>query len=145
MQTNDKVEIPANHKRSLSVTAHHIENSINDVEDLLTNKRQSTLTEKIIKNLNDNDRQEILKLTKLVREKNEKMFNDLNLNKNDLFEDRIVRSRVGHIWTILCDSTPAGMKGYGDLSEAEAKLISAHVNDLLNTVNEIQSIIFGNT
>ena len=145
MQHNEKIEIPGNHKRSLSVTAHHLENSINDVEDILTNKRQDTLTEKIIKNLNENERQEILKLTKLVREKNERMFKELELNKNDLFEDRIVRSRIGHIWTLLCDSTPQSLKGYGNLSEAQSKLISTHIDDLLQTVNEIQSIIFRNS
>ena len=144
MHTDEKAELPDNHRRSLSVTVHHLENSINDVEDLLTNKRQNTLIEEIIKNLNDDERQEILRLTKLVREKNERMFKELGLNKNDLFEGRIVRSRIGHIWTLLCDSTPESLKGYADLSEAEAKLISAHIDDLLQTVNEIQSIIFRN-
>lgn len=145
MQTDEKIVLPDNHKRSLSVTAHHLENSINDVEDLLTNKRQNTLTEKIIKNLNNIERQEILKLTKLVREKNERMFKELELNKNDLFEDRIVRSRIGHIWTLLCDSTPESLKGYGNLSEAQSKLISTYIDDLLQTVNEIQSVISRNT
>ncbi len=142
MNPNEKVEIPDNHKRSLSVTAHHIENSVDDIEDLLTDKRHDMLTEKIIKNLNNDDRREILRLIKLVREKNEKMFSELELNENKLFEDRILRSRIGHIWTLLCDSTPEALKGYGDLSDAQAKLISVRVNDLLKTVNEIQSIIF---
>ena len=82
MSKNDKISITANHKRSLSVTSHHIENSINDIEKILTNNHGNNLTEKFIKNMNEETRKEILKLMGKVRRKNEKMFNELKLHSS---------------------------------------------------------------
>ena len=142
MSKSERMRIPANHRRSLSVTAHHIENSIDELEELLNNKRQNKVTEKIIKNVNCNERNKILHLINRVRKQNEEMFYDLDLNSNQVYEDRILRSRIGHIWTLLCDSTPKSLRGYGETNELQSELIDKHVNNLLKTINEIQSIIF---
>jgi len=135
------INIPDNHKRSLSVTARHIESSIDDIEELLTKKRHDSVTEKVIANMTQEKREQILQLTKVLREKNQIMFNDLQLNGNVFYEDRIVRSRVSHIWTLLCDSTAEALKGYGDVTTEQAEIINRHVNSLLETINIIQSII----
>lgn len=145
MPDQPKVSIPDNHKRSLSVVAHNIENSINDIENLLTTDQQNKLTEKLIRNVNEKEREDILKLAKIVREKNEKMFSELGLHTNFSYEDRIVRSRIGHIWTLLEDSTPESLKGYGELTKEQGDLIRMHVNSLLETVNKLQDIIFTET
>jgi hypothetical protein len=142
MSKHDRIHIPANHRRSLSVTAHHIENSIDELEELLNNKRQNKITEKIIKNVDSDERDEILNLINKVRKQNEEMFYALDLSSNEVYEDRILRSRIGHIWTLLCDSTPQSLKGYGETNEQQSELITRHVNNLLKTINEIQSIIF---
>ena len=135
------INIPDNHKRSLSVTARHIESSIDDIEELLTKKRHDSVTEKVIANMTQEKREQILQLTKVLREKNQIMFNDLQLNGNVFYEDRIVRSRVSHIWTLLCDSTAEALKGYGDVTTEQAEIINRHVNSLLETINIIQSMI----
>lgn len=135
------INIPDNHKRSLSVTARHIESSIDDIEELLTKKRHDSVTEKVIANMTQEKREQILQLTKVLREKNQIMFNDLQLNGNVFYEDRIVRSRVSHIWTLLGDSTAEALKGYGDVTPEQAEIINRHVNSLLETINIIQSLI----
>lgn len=141
MSDKTKISIPDNHKRSLSVTARHIESSIDDIEELLNHKRQNSLTEKVIMNLSQDKRDKILELTKIIREKNQMMFNDLKLNGNVFYEDRIIRSRVSHIWTLLCDSTAEALKGYGDVTPEQREMINKHVNSLLETINIIQSLI----
>jgi len=141
MPDKENINIPDNHKRSLSVTARHIESSIDDIEELLTKKRHDSVTEKVIANMTQEKREQILQLTKVLREKNQIMFNDLQLNGNVFYEDRIVRSRVSHIWTLLCDSTAEALKGYGDVTTEQAEIINRHVNSLLETINIIQSII----
>lgn len=140
MLTENKTVLPENHRRSLSVTSHHIEKSIDGIEELLTNKRSNKLTEKLIRSLNDEIREKILELTRLIRIKNETMFNELDLNSYNSFEDRILRANISHIWTLLCDSTPEALKGYGTLSKQQADLVSLHVNGLLETIDKIQSI-----
>lgn len=141
MVTKNKVKLPENYQRSFSVTARHIENGINAVKDLLTNKRKNKITEKIIYSLNDEIKSKILELINLIRIKNETMFYELELKAYDSYEERIVRSNIGHIWTLLCDSTPESLKGYGDISNQQADSIRLHVNSLLKTIDEIQSII----
>jgi hypothetical protein len=145
MSKIDRIQIPANHRRSLSVTAHHIENSIDELEELLNNKRQNKVTEKVVKNVDINERGKILHLINKVRNQNEEMFYELDLNSNEVYEDRVVRSRIGHIWALLCDSTAQSLRGYGETNEQQAELINKHVISLLETVNEIQSIIFKET
>ncbi|MGQ9847070.1 MAG: hypothetical protein ACUVQP_06175 [Bacteroidales bacterium] len=141
MPDKENINIPDNHKRSLSVTARHIESSIDDIEELLTKKRHDSVTEKVIANMTQEKREQILQLTKVLREKNQIMFKDLQLNSNVFYEDRIVRSRVSHIWTLLCDSTAEALKGYGDVTPEQAEIINRNVNSLLETINIIQSII----
>ncbi len=141
MSDKTKVSIPDNHKRSLSVTARHIESSIDDIEELLNNRRHDSVTEKVIMNLDQEKRDKILELTKIIREKNRLMFKDLELNGNVFYEDRIVRSRVSHIWTLLCDSTAEALKGYGDVTPEQREMINKHVNSLLETINVIQSLV----
>ncbi|MFZ0456489.1 MAG: hypothetical protein WCE54_19675 [Ignavibacteriaceae bacterium] len=141
MIKENKVKLPDNHRRSLSVTAHHIENSIDIIEKLFKNKSKDKLTEKIVYSLNDEIKNKILELLSLIRIKNETMFYELELNVYNSYEERIVRSNIGHIWALLCDSTPESLKGYGEISSQQAESIKLHVNSLLETVDEIQSII----
>ena len=108
---------------------------------MLTNKKTDSLTEKIIKNISEEKRNQILSITKIIREKNKNMFNDLELNSSTLYEDRIIRSRITHIWSLLCDSTADSLKGYGVATPQNAELINDHVNSMLETINEIQSIL----
>lgn len=141
MFTENKIPIPDNHKRSLSVLSRHIENGIDDVENLLAGDLNKKLTEKIHKNIGNETRGNILELVSELRKKNEKMFNELQLDPLSSFEDRIVRGKIGHIWTILCDSTAEALKGYGKLTARQAELLNSHVKSLLETVDKLQSLI----
>jgi hypothetical protein len=141
MSEKQKIILQDNHKRSLSVTARHIESSINDIEELLTNKRRDTITEKIVKNITMEKRDQILKVINIIREKNQKMFYELGLNSSVFYEDRIVQSRIGHIWTLLCDSTSKSLIGYGEVPLNHVEIIDSNVNDLLETINLIQDIM----
>lgn len=141
MFEENKIKLPDNHRRSLSVTAHHIENSVDNIEEFLTNKRKNKLRNKLVRSLDDEIRQKILELISLVKIKNGKMFNELGLVAYNNFEERIVRSNIGHIWTLLCDNTPEALKGYGDLSEQQAELVRFHINSLLESVDEIYNQI----
>ena len=141
MVIKNKIMLPDNYRRSLSVTARHIEKSIDSIEELLTNRRNENHTEKLIRSLTDEMKQKILELLSTAKIRNEKMFDDLELNVYTTYEERIVRSNIGHIWTLLCDSSPEALKGYGDISNQQAELIRFHVNSLLETIDAIQTII----
>jgi hypothetical protein len=144
---NEKKALPDNHKRSLSVTARHIEQGIREIELLLLNNNPDNATStkesltSVIKNLNNEERASILDLIKYLKIENEKMIKDLNLPKEKLYEDRIVRGRLSHIWALLVDSTPKGLKGYGELNSNQAEVLDSYINKLLDIVYKLQAII----
>ncbi len=133
--------IPDNHKRSLSITARHIEKNIYDIENLLKSKSDNYLTEHIIRNVNDKNSIAILDLLKILKNKNEDFFNELQLDQNILSEKRILISKISYIWTIQCDSSARALKGYGELTEGQSNLIDRHVNGMLEIVDKIQSLL----
>jgi hypothetical protein len=45
------------------------------------------------------------------------------------------------MWVLLSDSTAKALKGYGKLPPEQAKLLDYYVNNLLEVVYKIQSII----
>jgi hypothetical protein len=140
MITDEKLIIPPNHKRKLSITSRYIENNINEIEDLL-NGRRNNLTEEIENNIEDAVKLKILGLIKEMREKNEKMFNEMDLTEDRLYLDRMIRSRITYIWTILYDSLSKNLTGYGDLLQNEAELVDGHIKSMLELVFKLQSII----
>jgi hypothetical protein len=138
---NDKIKIPDNHRRRLSVTSKYVESGLNEIEDLLNNDGREQITQNITRNIDKEKKKKILELTRKLRIENEKMFKEVNLSPDKLYEDRIIRGTFSYIWTILIDSTATKMKGYGELSEGESELIDSYVNVLVDIVYKIQSII----
>ncbi len=141
MKSENKIEIPENHKRSLSVTSQHIENSIEEIEEMLNKKDEKYLTKKVFRNIDEGTKQKILELTAILREQNKKMFEALNLFPNEYFEDRIVRSRISFIWTMLYDSMPEKMRGYGKLKDDEKEAIKVHIDKLLEIIEELRVLL----
>jgi restriction endonuclease Mrr len=136
----NNIKIPDNHKRSLSVTARYIEKNINEIENLLNTKNDHCKTEHIIRNLSDNHANEILYLLKILKNQNEKFFEELQLKQNILYENRILIGKISLVWAILCDSTAEALKGYGNLTSSQADVINKHVNQMLDIVGKIQSV-----
>lgn len=133
--------LPDNHKRSLSVTARHVEKNISEIQRMLQSKTHSYKTEQIINDVHNDDSESVLKLLTILKNKNEAFFDELLLDKNILSERRILVSKISYIWTILCDSTANAMKGYGEVTPEQAKLIDKHINGMLETVDKIQYVL----
>ena len=141
MSLKQQINIPRNHKRSLSVTSRHVERNIDEIEDLLLTTSREKSTEIIHKNLDKQIIKKILELLSLLRIQNIKMFEELELDPLTSYENRIVRGKVSHIWTLLCDSTSESLKGFGPLSKEQAEKINNHINILLDTINKIQTLL----
>ncbi|HEX2869383.1 MAG TPA: hypothetical protein VHO03_20230 [Ignavibacteriales bacterium] len=124
------IDLPPNHRRSLSVTAHFIEREMNSLEQTLLSG-EDMITEKIEKSYNEPEREALIGAIRQLKELNKKMFYDLGLNETIHTEEQIVRAKAGHLWTILIDSTPKGLKGYGMLPPDQAEVLDVYVNNLL--------------
>lgn len=138
---DEKVTLPANHKRSLSVTAKHIAKGIEEIESLLLSHKPDDLIVKVVKNLEEKQRSAILGLTEVLKKENERMIKDFNLKLEKLYEDRIVRGHISHLWVILSESTSKGLRGYGALPINQAKLLDSYINNLLDIIDKMQSVI----
>lgn len=138
---NKEKYLPDNHRRSLTVTAKHVENGIREIEMILKNDSSNTKMSPIIKNLDKEERKNILQLLNQLKDENNKMICELELSSKELYEDRMVRGIISHLWVILSDSTAKGLRGYGKLSDAQAQMLGRYINSLLSTIQKIQNIL----
>lgn len=131
------VHLPENHRRSLSVTAHMIERSLDEMENLLRSAGGGTLTSSIERTYSDEKRQRLLAAIERMKEANAEMVRALNLVPNHYTEEQIIKARNTHLWTLLVDSKPEAMKGFGEMPRDVAAVVDSHVNKLLQLLEQL--------
>lgn len=135
------MQIPANQKRILSVTARKVEESLNEMESILNGEKNNNLTEEIIPTLPDNKKAEIIPIIKELREENEKFFNEFSLKPQKLYEDRLIKAQSSYLWTILIDSKSKQLKNYGKVPEDAQEAIDSRINNLLNALEKLTRVL----
>ena len=73
-----------------------------------------------------------------MRRANEEMYKELDLLPTVYSEDRIVKAKIDHLWTVLVDSGSKRMRGFGKLSSNCAEAIDFRVKKLLEWLEEIK-------
>ena len=131
------MHLPASHRRSLSVTARIVEDSLDEIEKVLTKKGGSKSSHRTTESLDEGTRQKILATVTRLREANDEMFRTLYLEPNVFSETQIVQARIVHLWTVLRDSRSKGLKRFGELAPEEAAEVDKHVDSLLGILKEI--------
>lgn len=137
---SDKISLPPNHKRVISVTARLLEKELDDLESLILNN-QNRLTKRINKTLSSDQRENILNIVKKVKVKNEEMFRKFDLDFEKLNEYQVVYSKVSYLITILTDSTSKGLKGYGKLEKESAGMLDDYMKDMISNFDNIESLL----
>jgi len=137
---SDKVSLPPNHKRVISVTARLLEKELDDLENLILND-QHHLTKRINKTLNPDQRKSIIEIIKKIRIENEEMFHKFDLDFEKLSEHQLMYGKVSYLITILADSTSKGLKGYGALDREASGILDSCMNDIISKFNDIESIL----
>jgi hypothetical protein len=131
------MHLPPSHRRSLSVTARIVEDSLDEIEKVLLKKERAKSSHRVIESLDTDSKEKILTTVGKLREANEEMFRSLHLEPNVFSETQIVRSRIVHLWAVLRDSKSKGMKRFGDLPPEIAAEIDNHVDALLGILKEL--------
>lgn len=132
------IKLPANHHRSLSVTAETVERTLDELELILRSRGIEHLTSKITPSYSDEVRQELLAAVAKMRTANEDMVRAFELQKHERKEAKILRAAINHLWVILSDSTSKGMRGFGALSPEIASEVDRHVHRLLTVLKEFR-------
>ena len=130
----DKTFLSEPHRRSLSVTAKHVERTVNELIDLLSLASSSTLCEKITKSLAKDEQQKYDSLLRELQRLNEQMFHTLHLESSTMDERQIISSKLVHLWTVLEDSRSNKMRRYGALTDESAQEIDRHIQRLLDVL-----------
>ncbi len=137
---NNKIEIPPNHKRTLSIMAQQIESYLFETKNILQNKDEFMLTRNIRKTISPEVSQQILSLINEMLKINGEMFFDLELSPDDNYDSRIIKSRIAYLWSVIADHASDRMIGYGKLEPPEAEFVDKYIKKLLAIVDKIQSI-----
>lgn len=129
-----KPRLPANHLRSLSVTADAVERGLREMEETLRQISSDTSTRKIHQTYSDTERQRLLDVIAQMRKTNREMIDALNLEISEFREDQIINARVAHLWTILIDSKSKRLKNFGEVPKDVAPDIDRYIDKLLETL-----------
>ena len=131
------MHLPSSHRRSLSVTARIVEDSLDEIEKALSKRGWAKSSHRVTDSLDDATRTNVLAVVTRLREANDAMFHSLHLEPDVFSETQIVRARVVHLWAILRDSKAKGLKRFGELPADAAVEVDKHIDTLLNILKEI--------
>jgi hypothetical protein len=131
------MHLPASHRRSLSVTARIVEDSLDEIEKVLMKKERIKSSHRVTESFDDATRRKILSTVAKLRESNDEMFHALHLEPNVFSETQIVRSRIVHLWAVLRDSKSKGLKRFGELPADAATEVDNNVDKLLAFLKEL--------
>ena len=133
----DRIELPDPQRRSLEVTANVIETTLGEMEILLRSEGKGLFTKKVEPCYTVEERSRMLGAIAAMQQANMEMILHLGLRSSHISEDRIVSARISHMWTVLCDSTSKGLKGFGGLHPTLARVVDDHVSELLELLKKI--------
>ncbi len=136
----DKIRLPANHSRSLSVMAHLIETCLLGIKKILQYNNEFLLTENVLKTIDSKKAGQILSLIDEMLKANGEMFFALELESTKNTDAKIIKGKISYLWSIIVDHTSDGLMRYGELDPSEAKLVDKHVMGILDIIDKIQSI-----
>jgi len=72
-----------------------------------------------------------------MRKANKEMFRKLCLEPSRNDEDHIITVRTSHMWKVLVDGKPNGLKGFGELSPELAQAVDSYVNKVLELLKDL--------
>ena len=136
-----KIQLPANHQRSLSVVARAIEESLNDIATRLQPNRSGNLLRQIEPSFTDEERSTILAAVEEIREALADLINTFDLTPSSVSEKQIVLAQSAHIWTLLEDSFSHKMKGYGEIPPDAARVLDDKIGSMLERVEQLSRAI----
>jgi hypothetical protein len=131
------MHLPPSHRRSLSVTARIVEDSLDEIDKVLMKKNRPKSSHRVTESLDDAARKKILDTVAALRVSNEQMFQALHLEPNVFSETQIVRSRIVHLWAVLRDSRSKGLKRFGELPGDAAAEVDRYVDNLLAILKDL--------
>jgi sugar/nucleoside kinase (ribokinase family) len=131
-----KIKIPPNHRRSLSVTAQAMERELDEIEILLRSHWDHKLTSKTEITYSDKERESILDLISELKKLNEEMFYIFDLEPKQTTDKQVIQAKASYLWTILMDSEPEALRGYGEFPPEIAPHLLSYINKMVELLKQ---------
>jgi hypothetical protein len=135
---NNKLKLPENHSRSLSVTAKMIEEGLDEIKLKLSGNFDHKITQILEPSYDSETKGKIFEILNEIQAVNREMFASLSLTPQKSYESRVVQSQTVYLWSILIDSTSKKLSRYGDLTPEESKLIDEYIIKLLSLLEKLK-------
>lgn len=137
MQNNDnnKIELPANHRRAFSSTLFLIEKMLNEIEELFAPNRENMV--EIKQDISSEEKENIRKAIREIKTELARLTERYELNKHQLTESYFVNSRRTKIWELLHDSSVKRMNAYGAFPEEFQSGYQLDIDQLIKLVNTL--------
>jgi len=121
-------------RRSLFATLKMMEKSMNELGDL-TGLPRSSYFVNYLDALSNTEKARINEIIRVIRARIKRMFDNYELDKEEIAMMQIINSKKAYIWTILEDSTSKRMKGFGKFPEAIKKDYDRELQELIELVS----------
>ena len=129
-----------NHLRVLCVVARSIERSLDDIEELLSRKKDPSKLHQTQRSYSEEQRMGILRKVGSLRGRLAEFVGDFQLKGSSRSEQQIVDTKVTHMWMLLEDSFSYKLKGYGRVDESVRGRLDESVSELLSLVRELERL-----
>lgn len=131
-----KVELPANHKRSLSSSVYLIEKMADEVEALLNNHKD-LVAQTIKRDISEEERLSILNSIAEIKDEIRRLSEFYDLKKQEVSESQFLESRKTKAWEILHNSSVSRMDAFGKFPEELKEIYTADIKRLLELVDKL--------
>lgn len=132
----EKVTVPPNHRRGLSITAQTMERELSEIETLLTQPAHQKITSLTQVTYSDEERQTILDLVHELKALNARFFHQFDLEARLVTDRQMVSAKTSYLWTILKDSEPASLNGYGKFPPETAPLLQDYIDRMVELIKK---------
>jgi hypothetical protein len=132
------MSLPRNYKRVLASLAEIIDRNVTELIRLLEEPGMESGIIRREDSFAPAEKEQKLKKLKELREENKHFYKALDTEDVSYSDRQIYNAKITRLWTILHDSRPEKLKGYGTLEEEERKWIAQQVERLLGIIEELK-------
>lgn len=132
----DKIDLPANHRRSFSSTLFLLEKMTEEIRETLLSEKKLRM-QKVDKDLDEVKKESVMKVLDALEAEIARLADKYQLPPQELVESHFLNARKSKAWEILNDSFSKRMSGFGKFPPELAKTFDADIENLLKLVNRL--------